>query len=195
MQYAYIEHRRDSSNMESNLKEKKLTPKQEKFCQLVASGTSLKEAAVLAGYSNANAGRAGAFLANHEPLVQNRIQELQNRGAARATLTLSKHLGNLEQLRDKAVSNNAFGAAVTAEVSRGKAAGLYIDRKELTVNKTSDMTKLDIIKRIQQLHDQSGGILPIATSYTIDASQETVDSSTDVPEDTSETDKGEESND
>ena len=162
--------------MDSNLKQKKLTPKQEKFCQRVASGTSLKEAAVLAGYSTKNAGRAGAFLANNEPLVQRRIQELQNRGAARATLTLSRHLDNLEELRDKALSNNAFGAAVTAEISRGKAAGIYVDRKELTVNKTSDMTKLEIIKRLKELHQESGGILP-RTTYTIEG-EESIDSET-----------------
>ena len=176
--------------MDSSRKQKKLTPKQEKFCQHVASGTSLKESAVLAGYSNNNAARAGAFLANHEPLVKARIQELQNRGAARATLTLSKHLDNLEQLRDKAISNNAFGAAVTAEINRGKAAGLYVDRKELTVNKTSDMTKLDIIKRIQELHKESGGILPIPTSYSVEAVESS--SKDDVLETTSES---QESND
>jgi len=99
--------------------------------------------------------------------VQRRIQELQNRGAARATLTLSNHLENLEKLRDQAVSNNAFGAAVTAEINRGKAAGLYVDRKELTVNKTSDLTKLQIIERIKELHEQSGGILPSAP-YTVE---------------------------
>tara|TARA_R100000781_G_scaffold30586_2_gene22351 strand:+ start:522 stop:1034 length:513 start_codon:yes stop_codon:yes gene_type:complete len=153
--------------MEPRRKEKKLTPKQEKFAQAVASGTSLKEAAVTAGYSHKNAARAGAFLANNEPLVQRRIQELQNRGAARATLTLSNHLENLEKLRDQAVSNNAFGAAVTAEINRGKAAGLYVDRKELTVNKTSDLTKLQIIERIKELHEQSGGILPSAP-YTVE---------------------------
>ena len=80
--------------MEARRKEKKLTPKQEKFAQAVASGTKLKEAAVLAGYSHKNAARAGAFLANNEPLVQRRIQELQNRGAARATLTLSRESRN-----------------------------------------------------------------------------------------------------
>ena len=156
----------DGGTVEHRPKEKKLTPKQEKFAQAVASGTSLKEAAVLAGYSHKNASRAGAFLANNEPLVQRRIQELQNRGAAKATLTLVNHLENLEKLRDQAVSNNAFGAAVTAEINRGKAAGLYVDRKELTVNKTSDMTKLQIIERIKELHEQSGGILP-STPYTV----------------------------
>ena len=77
------------------MKEKKLTPKQERFAQEVAKGTNLKEAAVNAGYSNKNATRAGSFLANHEPIVVERIRELQSRGANRATLTLAKHLNNL----------------------------------------------------------------------------------------------------
>ena len=159
--------------MEPSRKEKKLTPKQEKFAQAVASGTSLKESAVLAGYSHKNAQRAGAYLANHEPLVKRRIQELQNQGAVRASLTLANHLKNLEDIRDKAIENNAFGAAVTAEIDRGKASGLYVDRKELTVNKTSDMSKLQIIERIKELHEQSGGILP-RTTYTVEA-EETLD--------------------
>ena len=80
-----------------------------------------------------------------------------------------------------------FISAVTAAINRGKAAGLYVDRKELTVNKTSDMTKLDIIKRIQELHQESGGILPIPTSYSVEA----VESSPkdDVLETTSESDE------
>jgi phage terminase small subunit len=159
--------------MAKTTKEKKLTPKQEKFAQAVASGTSLTEAAMRAGYSHKNAGRAGTFLMNNEPLVQRRVQELQNRGAARATLTLSNHLENLERLRDAAVENNAYGAAVTAEINRGKAAGLYVDRKEFTVNKNNDLTKLEIIKRIQELHQQSGGILPRA-KYTIEGESESV---------------------
>jgi hypothetical protein len=138
----------------------KLTPKQEVFAQEVAKGTNLKESAVLAGYSHKNATRAGAYLANHDPKVQKRIQDLQNRGAIKVGLTLSKHLTNLEELRDKALSNNAFGAAVTAEINRGKAAGLYIDRKEVLVNKVQTMSKKDIMMRIQQLHEESGGILP-----------------------------------
>jgi hypothetical protein len=76
-------------------------------------------------------------------------------------------------LRDAAVENNAYGAAVTAEINRGKAAGLYVDRKEFTVNKNNDLTKLEIIKRIQELHQQSGGILPRA-KYTIEGESESV---------------------
>ena len=143
------------------MKEKKLTPKQERFAQEVAKGTNLKESAINAGFSNKNATRTGSFLANHEPMVVERIRELQNRGANRATLTLAKHLNNLEKIRDEAFSNKAFGAAVTAEINRGKAAGLYIDRKELLVSKVHTMSKTDIIQRIQEIHQESGGSLPI----------------------------------
>ena len=146
----------------------KLTSKQEIFAQEVAKGTNLKESAVNAGYSHKNATRAGALLANHEPKVQKRIQELQNRGAIRAGLTLAKHLGNLEKLRDSALEDGAFGAAVTAEISRGKAAGLYIDRKEVLVNKVSTMSKDEIIRRIQQLHQESGGTLPFFDGEKVD---------------------------
>ena len=143
------------------MKEKKLTPKQERFAQEVAKGTNLKESAMNAGYSHKNARRAGSFLANHETSVVERIRELQSRGANRATLTLAKHLNNLEKIRDAAFSNKAFGAAVTAEINRGKAAGLYIDRKEVLVNKVQTMSKEDIIRRIQEIHQESGGSLPI----------------------------------
>ena len=136
------------------MKEKKLTPKQERFAQEVAKGTNLKESAMNAGYSHKNARRAGSFLANHEASVVERIRELQSRGANRATLTL-------EKIRDAAFSNKAFGAAVTAEINRGKAAGLYIDRKEVLVNKVQTMSKADIIQRIQEIHQESGGSLPI----------------------------------
>ncbi len=36
----------------------------------------------------------------------------------------------MADLRDKALSAGQFGPAITAEINRGKAAGLYIDRSE-----------------------------------------------------------------
>ena len=75
---------------------------------------------------------------------------------------MAKHLDNLETLRNHAVENGAYGAAVTAEISRGKAAGLYIDRKELLVNKVSTMSRDDIVRRIKEIHDATGLQLPPA---------------------------------
>lgn len=56
--------------------------------------------------------------------------------------------------------NNAFSAAVTAEVARGKAAGLYVNRSELTVNRVDTMSKDEVLERMKQLYHETGGILP-----------------------------------
>ena len=105
-------------------KKKKLTPRQEKYAQNVAKGMSKKEAAVGAGYSEKNAARAGSMLdSKANPLVSERIQALQKKAAKKVELDLSTHLTDLKDIREGAVRNGAWSAAVTAEVARGKAAG------------------------------------------------------------------------
>ena len=128
-----------------------LTPQQEKFAQNVAKGMNKTQAAIAAGYSEKNAQRAGTMLASkNNPKVLDRITVLQERGAYRAGLELGTHLTDLKDIRDGAVRNGAWSAAVTAEVSRGKAAGLYVNRTELTVKKVETMHKEDILARMQQ---------------------------------------------
>jgi|TARA_E500000318_G_scaffold41611_3_gene39773 phage terminase small subunit len=139
----------------------KLTPKQEKFAQAVAKGMSKKDAAIEAGYSEKNAGKAGTTLTSDQyPLVQDRIKTLQTRAADKAELSLTTHLTDLKDIRDGAMRNNAFSAAVTAEVARGKAAGLYVNRSELTVNRVDTMSKDEVLERMKQLYHETGGILP-----------------------------------
>ncbi len=141
-----------------------LTPQQEKFAQNVAKGMNKTEAAKSAGYSEKNATRAGTMLASkNNPRVLDRITALQEIGALKSGLTLGVHLTDLKDIRDGAMRNGAWSAAVTAEVSRGKAAGLYINRSELTVNKVDTMNKDEILARMQQLYHATGGILPEGT--------------------------------
>jgi phage terminase small subunit len=147
--------------VETNLSKNKLTPKQEKFAQNVAKGMSKKEAAKQAGYSEKNAVRAGTILtSDSNPLVQRRIYQLQSRAANKASLTLGTHLGDLKEIRDGAMRNGAWSAAVTAEVARGKAAGLYVHRSELTVNRVDTMSKDEVLARMKELYYQTDGILP-----------------------------------
>ena len=140
---------------------KKLTPKQEKFAQNVAKGMKKKDAAKEAGYSEKNAGRAGTMLTSDaNPIVKDRIHQLQTKAADKAELTLGNHLVDLKEIRDGAMRNGAWSAAVTAEVARGKAAGLYVNRSELTVNRVDSMSKEEGLERMQQLYYETGGILP-----------------------------------
>ena len=57
--------------------------------------------------------------------------------------------------------NSAWSAAVSAEVARGKAAGLYVNRSELIVNRVDTMSKDEVVERMKQLYYETDGILPI----------------------------------
>jgi len=97
----------------------------------------------------------------------------------KAGLNLSTHLTDLKDIRDGAMRNGAWSAAVTAEVSRGKAAGLYVNRSELTVNKVESMSKDDILARMQELSLDTAGILPSVD--VIDVESELVEDDADSP--------------
>jgi len=60
-----------------------------------------------------------------------RIEELRAPVRQRAQITLEQHLSDLQRLRDLAEGEGKYSAAVTAEVSRGKASGLYVASVEL----------------------------------------------------------------
>ena len=140
---------------------KKLTPKQEKFAQNVAKGMKKKDAAIKAGYSEKNAARAGTMLTSESnPEIQERIHKQQTVAADKASLSLGNHLVDLKEIRNGAMRNGAWSAAVTAEVARGKAAGLYVNRSELTVNKVDSMTKDQVLARMKELYYETGGVLP-----------------------------------
>jgi len=48
-------------------------------------------------------------------------------------VTLEHHLEALRKLRNIAVIKKQFSAAISAEIARGKAAGLYVEKCESTV--------------------------------------------------------------
>ncbi|NBU30621.1 MAG: terminase [Actinobacteria bacterium] len=114
-----------------------LTPKQEKFAQEVASGQSLADA-YRAAFSVRPSTKpesiwqaASKLMAN--PKVSPRVDELRQVAAQNAVLTLEGHLDDLKALRDAAVSSGQLSAAISAEIARGKAAGVHVERSAVTV--------------------------------------------------------------
>ena len=62
---------------------------------------------------------------------------------------METHLAELSALRDEAKLAGNYGAAVQAELNRGKAAGLYIERHlDMTKAKTADA---DALKALAEL--------------------------------------------
>ena len=115
---------------------KPLTAKQEMFCRvLVAEGLTQADAYRRAYDTHGKAAtvqqKASQLMANGR--VRARVEALKAQAGKDAGITMASHLRDLEMLRDKAAQEGAYGPAVTAEVSRGRAAGLYEARATVTV--------------------------------------------------------------
>lgn len=113
-----------------------LSPQRERFAQAVASGLNQSDA-YRAAYKvregtkpNSINVAASQLMAN--PNIALRVAELRAPAAKAATITLESHLADLQRLRNMAVKEKQFSAAITAEVARGKAAGVHIERADIT---------------------------------------------------------------
>jgi phage terminase small subunit len=112
-----------------------LTPKQELFClEYIKTGNAseaYRTAYDAAKMKPATVNRSAKEVLDN-PKIAARVEELRKPVVEAAQLTLAEHLRALKELRDAALAQNQFGPAVTAEVSRGKASGLYTEKQEIT---------------------------------------------------------------
>lgn len=118
-----------------------LTPKQEAFAQhFVLNGNA--SAAYRESYNirpntkETSIGQSAKQLLDH-PKISFRIAALRASAAEKAMLTLDQHLSTLAVLRDKAAQAGQMGAAISAEIARGKAAGLYVEKREVNARMTA----------------------------------------------------------
>jgi len=62
-------------------------------------------------------------------------------------------------LREAALKKGSFSSAVNAEANRGKAAGLYIDRKIIKHGKLEDLTEQELEAKMKQILDDYAPLL------------------------------------
>lgn len=108
-----------------------LTPKRESFAQAVASGMSQADAYRSAFDTSRMKPetvqqKASRLMADGK--VRARVDEIRAPVVQKAQITLESHLERLKQLSEKAEQDGQFSAAISAEVSRGKASGLYTEK-------------------------------------------------------------------
>ena len=72
------------------------------------------------------------------PLVVKYIGELKEERLRKHEVTYEGHVAELARLREAALKKG-LSSAVNAEANRGKAAGLYIDRKIIKTGKLEDI--------------------------------------------------------
>ena len=171
--------------------EKGISPKQERFAQIYCSEEITQtEAAIKAGYPKQSAHVLASQLLNGRryPRVLDRIREIKQELSRKYEVTFESHVKQLSRLRDLAVDNDNYSAAISAEKYRGQAAGLYIDRKEILHGKIDQMSKEEVMEKIKQLQNEFPGLRAVAEGNVIDVQgKDTTDETREQTMETSET--------
>jgi len=151
-------------------KEKPFTKKQQAFIQhYVYHDLTNTEAAHRAGYSNP---RQIAYVLLNDPRymnVQMKIRELQEAQQKKYEITFEKVARDLQMIRDRAVEDGSYGAAVNAELGRAKLAGLMIEKKEIKLGRIDQMDRSEVEARLNALLDKNQ-LIPSLQSAVVDDS-------------------------
>jgi len=135
---------------------KRITKKQRAFIEMyVYEDLNQSQCAFRAGYKHPE------IIANrllHNPdykHVQDEVKALQAKQRQRYEITFEKVASDLKTIRDAALADGSFGAAVTAELGRAKLAGLMVDRKEVKYGKIDQMDRKEVEARLRNLMEQN----------------------------------------
>jgi len=147
---------------------KRLTEMQMRFSEFVVFGgvdgpMTQAEAAIAAGYSKLRARQEGSELLNPRlsPLVVQHVGKLKEERLRKFEVSYEGHVAELARIKELALKKGSFSSAVNAETNRGKAAGLYIDRKIIKHGKLEDMSELELEAKMKQILDDYSPILNV----------------------------------
>ncbi len=106
-----------------------------------------------AGYSKSSARVRASELTNPQkyPEVCKYIEELQTQVNQKYNVTFGRHVKKLAEIRDAALEKGNYTAAVAAETQRGRAAGLYVERKEVRTGSLESLSEIELKKKMREL--------------------------------------------
>jgi len=149
---------------------KRLTEMQKRFSEFIVFGgpegpVSQMEAAKLAGYSHNRARQEGSELMNPRlsPLVAKFVGELKEERLKKFEVNYETHIAELDRIKQMALKKGSFSSAVNAETNRGKAAGLYIDRKIIKHGKLEELTEEQLETKMKHILTDYAGLLNVNT--------------------------------
>ena len=147
---------------------KRLTEMQKRFAEYIVFGgpdgpVSQSEAAKLAGYSEKRCRQEGSELMNPRlsPLVASYVGKLKEERLKKFEVSYEGHVAELARIKELALKKGSFSSAVNAETNRGKAAGLYIDRKIIKTGKLEEMSEEELEAKMKQILDDYSQIIDV----------------------------------
>ena len=138
---------------------------------------SYVECARKSGYKDA---RQSAYKLLKHPIVKQEINYLLGEVRKKYELNQERAVKDLYDIRDQALEQGSFNAAIAAQNSLLKVGGLIVDKKEVRYGKIDQMSRAEIENRLKQLMgdvvegeitDQDEESVPITPS-TVDEVQE-----------------------
>ena len=95
----------------------------------------------------------------HSPLVVAYIGNLREERLRKHEVTYEKHVAELDRIKQLALAKGSFSSAVNAETNRGKAAGLYIDRKIIKHGKLEELSEDQLEAKMKQILEDYAPLL------------------------------------
>ena len=157
-------------------KDQPLTRKQELFVKELVSKDgqiTMREAAINAGYPASSAHTRAYELTNHHisPHVVYAIKAYRQELDEKFGVTYQRHLRDLQSIRDLALNNGAYSAAVQAEYRRGQAHGdIYVSKSEIRTGTIDSMNKDEVMKALKEIKESYA---PITIDVTAEGSNNT----------------------
>jgi phage terminase small subunit len=146
---------------------RKLTRRQEKFVKELVSNdglVTLRESAIRAGYPAASAHTRAFELTSprHCPHVVAEIARYRDELDEMYAVGYKKHVRDLQKIRDLALENGAYSAAVQAEYRRGQAQGdIYVSKSEIRTGSIDQMSREDVERELEKIRSSFEPIIDI----------------------------------
>ena len=146
---------------------RKLTRRQEKFVKELVSNDGLitmREAAIRAGYPAGSAHARAHELTNFNicPHVVREIARYRDELDEMYGVNYKKHVRDLQRIRDLALANSAYSAAVQAEYRRGQAMGdIYVSKSEIRTGSIDQMSREDVEKELDRIRQSFEPVIDI----------------------------------
>ena len=141
-------------------KDRPLTRKQELFVKELVSKDgqiTMREAAINAGYPVSSAHTRAYEMTNPHicPHVVAAIKAYRDELDEKYGINYKRHVRDLQIIRDMALQNGAYSAAVQAEYRRGQAQGdIYVNKSEIRHGSIDSMSKDEVMKALEELKQQ-----------------------------------------
>jgi len=138
-------------------KNRPLTRKQELFVKELVSKDgqiTMREAAINAGYPAGSAHTRAYEMTNPHicPHVVAAIKSYRDELDEKYGINYRRHIRDLQTIRDHALENGAYSAAVQAEYRRGQAQGdIYVSKSEVRHGSIDSMSKDEVMKALKEI--------------------------------------------